>query len=219
MYGAAEFIILLLFVLRSLGKLTVMCKLTIQDIPLIGSLNINEIDLENISDEDLQANEEMFESSEEDELMEEFFDTSICALFKIGYSKLTIQYNLNMYDDLIIEDIHMSAKYFEDIHHPETFKYCFSCASVKQDHIGYHYSTAHRLLTPDEFSKELIFDMNYNDCFDYFCACCQRFLYKCDTNIPECCRYIYDNDFVNQHNNYCYIDCNAGTYTFGSLTD
>ena len=72
---------------------------------------LHNLELEEISDENLETNEEMWENDQE--ISDD--DSSLLEMhnfFRPGMLRMNISYNLNLYNDLLIENLHLTGSLF-----------------------------------------------------------------------------------------------------------
>lgn len=163
--------------------------------------------LEDISDEDLQANEEMWESDEESSND----DSSLLEmhnLFKPNMLRMNINYNLNLYDDLLVSDLHLTAMLFKFDDGLGFDRYicqvCFS-ANLSLEYNASNVKNYHILCTPDQFSNNVNVDLNYTT-NEYFCYSCDKFLWNVTEYIPICCEQVHNDYFKTEQCNFYFTD-------------
>lgn len=188
-----------------------MCNLKFIDLDT-SELNNNlaNLELESISDEeeiDLQSYE-TFDETMSDPEHEIGPSLEISFLYRHRLSRLNLLYNLNMYDDLLVEDIHLVGEYFKDYDNP-VHKICLPCGlsinNFFQTHSNYT-DRSHYLFTPDEFKMSVIADVDYTDGTQFFCIHCDRFLYQAtEAEEEECCNETYISYFKGMANNWHYV--------------
>ncbi len=166
----------------------------------------HNLEIEDISDESLEADEEMWESdqegSDDDDSILEMYN-----FFRPGMLRMNISYNLNLHSDLIVADLHLTGSLYRFDNNTSQDRFiCAICFVAQLPQI--HYSNVkqcHILCTPDQFENNVSMDLNYGT-NEYFCYYCERFLWNVSTTIPSCCEQIYDEYFKTESSNFYFTD-------------
>lgn len=167
---------------------------------------LHNLELEEISDENLETNEEMWESDQE--ISDD--DSSLLEMhnfFRPGMLRMNISYNLNLYNDLLIENLHLTGSLFrfDDNNGHDRFV-CAICFVTQLS--GIHASNVkqcHILCTPDQFENNVRMDLNYTT-NEYMCYFCDKFLWNVSHTIPPCCEQVYDEYFKTESINFYFTD-------------